>query len=179
MNTRLSTDQLNRPDKVTFGRQQKIPVVVVLEDIRSRNNVGSVFRSADAFAIQEIILCGYTACPPHRDIQKTALGATETVRWRYIENIDDAISEFKKKNYSIQAVEQTTASIDLIDFPFRDECPVMLILGNEVSGISDAALKMCDGTIEIAQYGTKHSLNVAVCAGIVMHQANYRLMHSS
>lgn len=179
MNTKLKTSELNRPDKTTFRKQPKVPVVIALEDIRSRNNVGSVFRSADAFAIEGVALCGYTSIPPHRDIQKTALGATETVEWMHFEKVLDCIEIYRSKGYRIYAVEQTSRSIDLTDFPFDKKQPLLLILGNEVNGVSVDAINSCDGTIEIKQFGTKHSLNVAVCAGIVMHWANRQLLAPS
>lgn len=175
MNTKLQTSELYRPDKKTFREQPKVAVVVALEDIRSRNNVGSVFRSADAFAISGIALCGYTSAPPHRDIHKTALGATETVKWEQFGNIATCISSYRAKGYRIFAIEQTSDSIDLMEFPFQTKQPLLLILGNEVNGVSDEAINLCDGTIEIKQFGTKHSLNVAVCAGIVLHRANHQL----
>ncbi len=179
MNIKLTTDQLNRPDKTEFGKLKKIPVCLILENIRSRNNIGSVFRSADAFLIEEIILCGYTAQPPHRDIQKTALGATDTVRWRYFEKIGLAVEGLQKENYSIWAVEQTSESIPLETFPFQGEAPIALIFGNEVHGVEESTVNLCNGSIEITQFGTKHSLNIAVCAGIVLHYANLQLVDTS
>lgn len=179
MNTKLSTDELNRPDISSFRDIPKLPVVIVLENIRSRSNIGSVFRSADAFLMDEIVLCGYTAQPPHRDIQKTALGATESVNWRYEKDCRDAVNDLKKRGFSIYAVEQTTESVLIQDFNFEHSAPLALIFGNEVEGVSENILSICDGTIEIAQFGTKHSLNVSVCAGIVMHAANLRLYNSS
>lgn len=179
MNIKLTTEQLNRPDVNDYSRIKKIPVKVILENIRSRSNIGSVFRSADAFLIEEIIICGYTAQPPHRDIHKTALGATESVPWRYFEDAASAISELRKENYSIWAVEQTTESLGLNQFSFTEHAPVVLVLGNEVKGVEQKTIAECDGTIEISQYGTKHSLNVSVCAGIVLHNANQQLYSTS
>ena len=179
MNIKLTTDQLNRPTAAEYERIEKIPVCVILENIRSRSNVGAIFRSADAFLIDEIILCGFTAQPPHRDIHKTALGATETVPWRHFEKTSDAIADLRSRNYSVWAIEQTTASRSLDDFSFSEHAPIALVLGNEVKGIEDETLGLCDGSIEISQYGTKHSLNVSVCGGIVLHKANHQLSHSS
>lgn len=179
MNIKLSTEELNRPDINAFRETPKLPVVLILENIRSRSNIGSVFRSADAFLMQEIVLCGYTAKPPHRDIQKTALGATESVKWRYEPACIEVIKDLKKNRYSIWAVEQTTESILIQEFEFEKVAPLALIFGNEVDGVSDESLTLCDGSIEVAQFGTKHSLNVSVCAGIVMHTANLRLGNSS
>jgi len=179
MNIKLTTEQLNRPDITEYGKLKKIPVRLVLENIRSRNNIGSVFRSADAFLIEEIILCGYTAQPPHRDIQKTALGATETVKWRYFKDTTSAIEALKNDGFSVWAIEQTSKSIFLQDFDFSGESPIALVLGNEVHGIESTTLDQCNGSIEIAQFGTKHSLNVAVCAGIFLHFANHQLLTTS
>lgn len=179
MNTKLTTEQLNRPDVDEYSRLKKIPVKVILENIRSRSNIGSIFRSADAFLIEEIILCGYTAQPPHRDINKTALGATDSVPWRHFKDTNDAISELRKTECSIWAVEQTSESVGLKKFSFEGHQPVILVLGNEVKGIEEDTIAKCDGTIEIPQYGTKHSLNVSVCAGIVFHEANLQLYPTS
>lgn len=179
MNIKLTTEQLERPDIADYSRIKKIPVKVILENIRSRNNIGSVFRSADAFLIEEIILCGYTAQPPHRDIHKTALGATESVGWRYFKNTNEAISELRKEHYSVWALEQTTKSVGLKQFSFANNSPLALVLGNEVKGVEQETIAKCDGTIEISQYGTKHSLNVSVCAGIVLHEANQQLHPTS
>ncbi len=179
MNIKLSTEELNRPDINSFREIPKLPVVLVLENIRSRSNIGSVFRSADAFLMDEIVLCGYTAKPPHRDIQKTALGATESVKWRYQTECMEVIKSLKKNGYSIWAVEQTTESVLIQEFEFKKMAPLALIFGNEVDGVSINSLALCDGAIEVAQFGTKHSLNVSVCAGIVMHSANLQLGDSS
>jgi tRNA G18 (ribose-2'-O)-methylase SpoU len=131
------------------------------------NNVGSMFRTADAFLLEGIVLCGYTPRPPHRDIQKTALGATETVRWEYEENIVTAIQRLKGLGFRVSAVEQTEGSISLMDWAIQPEEKLALILGNEVEGVQDAALALCDAVIEIPQSGMKHSLNISVAAGIV------------
>jgi tRNA G18 (ribose-2'-O)-methylase SpoU len=141
----------------------------VLDNIRSLSNVGAFFRTADAFRIKELLLCGITACPPHREIHKTALGADETVRWRYFETTEAACKALKAEGYRIFAVEQVEGSMPLQDFEFEPN--TAYLLGNEVEGVSDKALPYCEGAIELPQEGTKHSINVSVCAGIVMWKA--------
>lgn len=163
---KLAMEELHRLSKDQFDAVEKLPVVMVLDNIRSLSNVGAVFRSADAFRIGELFLCGITACPPHREIHKTALGADETVRWRYFETTEDACRTLKEMGYKLFAVEQVDGSVMLQDF--RVEPNSAFIMGNEVEGVSDEALTYCDGAIEIPQGGTKHSLNVSVCAGIIM-----------
>lgn len=157
-----------------FHRSEKIPVVIILDNVRSMNNVGSVFRTADAFLLEAIVLCGYTPRPPHRDIQKTALGATETVRWSYEENITSAVQKLKEEGYSICAVEQTEGSTSLVDWSILPEEKWALILGNEVEGVQDAVLALCDAVVEIPQSGMKHSLNISVAAGIVFWEVYKR-----
>ncbi len=165
---KLKLDELNRKTTEEFKTAKKIPLVLILENIRSAINVGSVFRSADAFLVEKIILCGITAQPPHKDILKSALGATETVVWEYYLSAADAINKLKQENYLICAIEQTNKSIMLNNF-FPSDRKVAIVFGNEVEGISNNTLQMVDGSIEIAQHGTKHSLNISVCAGIVMY----------
>ncbi len=164
---KLSMDELNRMSVEEFKQSQKKKIIVVLDNIRSMHNVGSVFRTSDAFLIEAICICGFTAQPPHRDINKTALGATETVNWIYYENTIDAITALKQNNYTIYAVEQTEGSISLEQFPSTDK-PIAVVFGNEVEGVSDNVLKLVDGCIEIPQLGMKHSLNISVAAGIVL-----------
>ena len=163
---KLSMDELNRISKEDFERAEKLPIIIILDNIRSLSNVGAFFRSADAFRIGELVLCGITACPPHREIHKTALGADETVRWRYYESTEAACQALKSEGYRIFAVEQVEGSVPLQDFKF--ERNTAYILGNEVEGVSEEALPYCEGAIELPQAGTKHSINVSVCAGIVM-----------
>lgn len=163
---KLSTEELNRLTKEEYEDIDKLPIIIVLDNIRSLSNVGSVFRTADAFRIGELYLCGITACPPHREIHKTALGADETVKWQYFESTESACKALKDKGYKIFAVEQTDGSQMLQEFKFEPN--TALIMGNEVEGVSEAALPYCDGALELPQEGTKHSLNVSVCAGIVM-----------
>lgn len=163
---KLSMEELNRLSKDQYKDVDKLPVVVVLDNIRSLSNVGSVFRSADAFRIGELFLCGITACPPHREIHKTALGADETVPWRYFTTTAEACEELRSMGYRIFAVEQVEGSVMLQNF--EAEPNMAFVLGNEVDGVSDEALPYCDGAVEIPQQGTKHSLNVSVCSGIIM-----------
>ena len=166
---KLSMDELNRISKEDFEQAEKLPIIIVLDNIRSLSNVGAFFRTADAFRIKELLLCGITACPPHREIHKTALGADETVKWRYFETTEAACQALKAENYKIFAVEQVEGSFALQDFEF--EPLTAYLLGNEVEGVSEEALSYCDGAIELPQEGTKHSINVSVCAGIVMWKA--------
>ncbi|MBR4469547.1 MAG: RNA methyltransferase [Bacteroidales bacterium] len=163
---KLSMDELNRISKEDFEKVEKLPIIIVLDNIRSLSNVGAFFRTADAFRIGALYLCGITACPPHREIHKTALGADETVKWRYFETTEAACRQLKEDGYRIYAVEQIENSIPLQDFEF--DTHTAYILGNEVEGVSEEALPYCDGAIELPQEGTKHSINVSVCAGIVM-----------
>lgn len=160
-------EELGRMSVAEFKEAKKNPIVVVLDNIRSMHNVGSVFRSSDAFRIEAICLCGYTPQPPHRDIQKTALGATETVNWLYFEHTNDAIQQLKEHGYSIYAVEQVEGSVSLENFN-NYEKKVAVVFGNEVEGVDSDVLVHCDGCIEIPQLGMKHSLNISVAAGIVL-----------
>jgi len=160
--------ELGRKTTEEFRYSQKFPLVLVLDNVRSMMNIGSVFRTADAFLLESVLLCGITATPPHREIHKTALGATESVPWKYFEKTTDAIHFLMKSGYKVMALEQVERSIPLKDFVPEPGQPYALILGNEVKGVSDEALLLCHGCVEIPQYGTKHSLNVAVAAGIVV-----------
>ncbi|AMR42411.1 RNA methyltransferase [Elizabethkingia anophelis] len=165
---KLKLEELGRVDIETFKQSEKIPVIVLLDGIRSMNNVGAVFRTADAFIIEKVVLCGITPQPPHREIHKAALGATESVDWYYENNVTDALQKLKSEGYKILAIEQTTGSIALNEQVISKDEKYVVIMGNEVDGVSDEALALCDGFIEIPQLGTKHSLNVSVCAGIIM-----------
>lgn len=160
-------DELNRKSVEDFKQADKKPIIVILDNIRSMHNVGSVFRTSDAFLIKAICLCGYTPQPPHRDINKTALGATETVDWLYFENTSEAVISLKNNCYSVFAIEQVENSISLQNFPHTDT-PIAVVFGNEVEGVSDEVLQLVDGTLEIPQLGMKHSLNISVAAGIVL-----------
>jgi len=159
-------DELGRKSVDEFKEAQKNPVVVVLDNIRSMHNVGSVFRTADAFLVEAICLCGYTPQPPHRDIHKTALGATDTVDWLYFDHTTDAITALKESGYKIYAIEQVEHSISLEQFNLTEKTAV--VFGNEVEGVDSQVLQMVDGSIEIPQFGMKHSLNISVAAGIVL-----------
>lgn len=165
---KLSMDELNRKSVEEFKGSEKIPIIVVLENIRSMHNVGSVFRTADAFLIQGIYLCGYTPQPPHRDIHKTALGATETVQWKYFPSGIEAVNDLHAKHYKIFGIEQVEQSVKLHEFKSRPNEKVAVVFGNEVTGVEPEVLKSCDGIIEIPQFGMKHSLNISVAAGIVL-----------
>jgi len=164
---KLSMDELNRKSVEDFKQADKKPVIVVLDNIRSMHNVGSVFRTSDAFLVEAICLCGYTPQPPHRDINKTALGATETVDWLFFEKTTDAVKALKEKGYKVYAIEQVENSISLQKFPSNNES-IAVVFGNEVEGVDDEVLKLVDGSIEIPQLGMKHSLNISVAAGIVL-----------
>ena len=165
---KLSMDELGRKSAAEFKQAAKAPVIAVLDNIRSMHNVGSVFRTADAFLIEAIFLCGYTPQPPHRDINKTALGATETVEWIFFSTAVEAVQELKKKGYKVYAIEQTEGSISLEKFSVSIEEKIAVVFGNEVEGVNDEVLQLTDGSIEIPQSGMKHSLNVSVAAGIVL-----------
>ena len=164
---KLSMDELNRKSVEEFKESEKMPIVVVLENIRSAYNVGSIFRTADAFLLQGMYICGYTAYPPHKEIRKTALGADETVHWKQFKHIKDALDELRAEGYKIYAVEQARNSIMLEQFHWQGE-KVAVILGNEVTGVEQSTLEQTDGCIEIPQLGMKHSLNVSVAAGVVL-----------
>jgi 23S rRNA (guanosine2251-2'-O)-methyltransferase len=161
-------EELNRKSVEEYKTALKFPVLVVLDNIRSMHNVGSVFRTADAFLLQGIYLCGYTPQPPHRDIHKTALGATETVDWKYFSSASAAVGALKEAGYTIIAIEQVEGSIALNKFFFHQNDKLAIIFGNEVSGIDQEILSRCDAFVEIPQMGMKHSLNISVAAGIVL-----------
>jgi len=163
---KLKTYELNRLSVDEFKKTDKIPLIIVLDNIRSMNNIGSFFRTADAFKVQEIILCGITATPPHKDIHKTALGATDSVDWRYFERTEDAVSELKEQGYIIASIEQVENSVSINDMNITN--PIAVVFGNEVKGVDQNIIDMSDTCIEIPQYGTKHSLNVSVCGGVVI-----------
>lgn len=165
---KLSMEELNRITPEQFKEQEKIPLVVVLDSIRSMNNVGSVFRTCDAFKVEKLYLCGITACPPNRDISKTALGATESVIWEYAEDVVALTLRLKSEGYRVLVVEQVDESVMLQNVDFQQHEKVAVILGNEVFGVDDRLLPVCDGVIEIPQFGIKHSLNVTIAAGIVI-----------
>lgn len=165
---KLGMEELNRKTVDEFRRAQKIPVVVILENIRSAYNVGSVFRTADAFLIEAIYICGYTAKPPHKEITKTALDSQNSVDWKYFENAKLAIADLHEQDYKIYAIEQVTNSLSLENFTELNQNKIAFIFGNEVSGVEQETIELCDGCVEIPQFGMKHSLNISVAAGIVL-----------
>lgn len=165
---KLENSELDRKSISDFKEAKKTPIIIVLDDIRSLHNIGSVFRTADAFLIEKIYLCGITATPPNKEIHKTALGATETVVWEHHENVLEVIENLKKDEISVFAIEQVENAVFLNDFKVEATKKYALIFGNEVFGVNQEAIKLCDGTIEIPQLGTKHSLNISVSTGIVV-----------
>lgn len=168
MTKKLKLEELGRIDVETFKNTAKIPLVIILDSVRSMHNVGAIFRTGDAFLIEKVVLCGITPQPPHREIHKAALGATESVDWIYEQDINIAIENLKEENFNIIGIEQTCDSQMITDFEIKSDEKYALILGNEVDGISDEALPNVDTFLEIPQLGTKHSLNVSVCGGIVI-----------
>ena len=172
-------DELGRVTADEFKQQAKNPIVLVLDNIRSMHNVGSAFRTCDAFNVERLYLCGITGTPPNKEISKTALGATESVEWEYEENVADLAKELKSEGYAILLVEQTDHSVMLQEFDFAQYEKIALFVGNEVFGISDELLPLCDAAIEIPQFGTKHSLNVAVATGITLWEAVKQLVISN
>lgn len=165
---KLENSELNRMSVDDFKDASKTPLIIVLDDIRSLNNIGSVFRTSDAFLVEKIFLCGITATPPNKEIHKTALGATETVVWEHSENVLEVIEKLKSDGVKVFAIEQVESSIFLQNFEIEKNQKYALVFGNEVFGVSQEAVEICNGTIEIPQLGTKHSLNIAVSAGIVI-----------
>ena len=165
---KLQNSELDRKSIETFKNSKKTPLILVLDDIRSLHNIGSVFRTADAFLIEKIFLCGITATPPNKEIHKTALGATETVAWEHHEDVLEVITKLKKDNVTTLAIEQVESAVFLQNFKVEKNKKYALVFGNEVYGVSQDAVALCDGCIEIPQLGTKHSLNISVSAGIVV-----------
>lgn len=172
---KLSMDELGRMSVAEFKESDKVPLTVVLDNVRSQNNIGSVFRTSDAFRVEKICLCGICSTPPHRDIHKTALGAEDSVAWEYYEETADCVSHLREQGYLVYAIEQVDDSIMLDRFalPEGGGHKVAIIFGNEVEGVQEELLPLCQGSIEIPQFGTKHSLNISCAASIViweMHQ---------
>jgi 23S rRNA (guanosine2251-2'-O)-methyltransferase len=165
---KLSMDELDRLSVDEFAQVKKIPVCILLDNVRSLHNVGSAFRTSDAFRIEKIYLTGITGQPPHREIQKSALGATESVAWEYHEDAAGAVKKLKDLGYQVIAIEQTTGSVPLQSFLPSSNAKYCLVFGNEVQGVSDEVMELADGALEIPQSGTKHSLNISVCVGIVV-----------
>jgi tRNA G18 (ribose-2'-O)-methylase SpoU len=175
-NKKLNNNQLNRADIDSYKKLDKFPIILILDNIRSAINVGSIFRSADAFNVQKIFLSGITACPPNKDILKSALGATESVDWEYVNDAQELLSNYNDNNqYEILSIEQTENSIKLDHFLPSPQKKYLLILGNEVDGVSQELINLSAASLEIPQYGTKHSLNVAVTAGIVLWDFHCKL----
>lgn len=168
MNRKLKLWELNRVSESEFKDQTKFPLIIVLDNIRSLNNIGSFFRTSDAFNIEKIYLCGITAQPPHRDINKTALGATESVVWEHVDSTVDLVHSLKKEGYSICSIEQAQLTVPLNKIGNLKDLKFALVFGNEVDGVDQKVIDLSDNIIEIPQFGTKHSLNVSVCAGVVM-----------
>ena len=165
---KLKVTEMGRLSLAEYKASEKQPIVVVLDHVRSLYNVGSVFRSSDAFCIEGVVLCGITAIPPHPEIHKTALGAEESVEWKYFEQTEDALTWLKQQSYTVLAIEQCEGSTMLQNFQREPGKKYAVVLGNEVKGVQQQVVDLCDGCLEIPQYGTKHSLNVSVAAGIIL-----------
>ena len=174
---KLKNSELDRISVEEFKKSKKIPITILLENIRSAHNIGSVFRTADSFLINEIILCGISAQPPNKDIRKTALGSSESVEWKYEKNIEAAIQKLKDEGNKIISIEQTTNSISLENFKPSKNSKYAIIFGNEVNGIEQRTIDLSDMAIEIPQYGTKHSLNISVAAGIIIWNIFSKINH--
>lgn len=168
MSRKILNSELDRKSVEEFKKSEKTPLILVLDDIRSLNNIGSVFRTADAFLVEKIYLCGITATPPNKEIHKTALGATETVEWNYFKTVKEAIVELRAEKVEVWSIEQVENAVMLNEFEVKENQKYALIFGNEVKGVSEKAIELSDGSIEIPQLGTKHSLNISVSAGIVV-----------
>ncbi len=165
---KLENAELDRKSVEEFKESEKTPIIIVLDNVRSLHNVGSVFRTADAFLVEAVYLCGITGCPPNKEIQKTALGATESVSWKHYSSALDAVMELKAANYRVVAIEQAEHAMLLDEFVPKTKEKIAIVFGNEVKGVEQAVVSACDGVIEIPQLGTKHSLNISVSAGIVI-----------
>jgi len=165
---KIENSELDRKSIAEFKQAEKTPIIIVLDDIRSLHNIGSVFRTSDAFLIEKIYLCGITATPPNKEINKTALGATDTVTWEYQKDVLQVITDLKSENVEVYAIEQVENAIFLDNFKTEVDKKYALVFGNEVFGVNQEAVKLCDGAIEIPQLGTKHSLNISVSTGIVI-----------
>ena len=167
-NRKIKNEELDRKTAEEFKKAEKTPVIAVLDNVRSLHNVGSVFRTADAFLIEAVYLCGITGCPPNKEIQKSALGSTETVSWKYFKTTQEAVEELKQLSYQTWAIEQVEGSISLEKFEIKKDMKYALIFGNEVNGVEQTIVDQCKGSIEIPQAGTKHSLNVSISSGILL-----------
>ena len=169
---KLLNSELERKTIDQFKSTEKAPFIIVLDNVRSLSNVGSIFRTADAFLTEAIYLCGITSCPPHREIQKTALGATESVTWKYYATTTEAVNELKKKGYKIIAIEQAEGSTELQNLQIEKNRKYALVFGHEVNGVDQEIVNICDRCVEIPQFGTKHSFNIAISVGIVLWEVN-------
>lgn len=174
---KLRNKELNRLSVEEFKNSDKTPIVVVLDNVRSLNNVGSVFRTSDALRLEKIYLCGITPTPPHNDIHKTALGAEDSMEWEYAESTEDVITSLQNSGYTVQCVEQVENSTLLTDYKAANNKPVALVFGNEVKGVRQEAINIADGCIEIPQHGTKHSFNISVSAGIVLWEISKQMLY--
>lgn len=170
MREKLSMQQLGRISVDEYKSSEKSPLIIVADNVRSMHNVGSIFRTSDAFLVEKIYLCGITPTPPHREIQKTALGATESVDWQYAENTLDVVNQLKKEGWTILALEQTTNSVMLDELKVEKGEKIAIVLGNEVEGVNQEVINLCHKAVEIPQFGTKHSFNVSVSCGIMLWQ---------
>lgn len=176
---KLTTEEMNRLTVEEFRESEKLPLTVVLDNVRSLNNIGSVFRTSDAFRVEHISLCGITATPPHREIHKTALGAEESVEWSYHEDTVECVKALKARGYRVYAVELAHGSLKLDKDNIATDRPIALVLGNEIDGVQEEVMALCDGFLEIPQYGSKHSLNVSCAAAIVIWEASKQLLSVS
>ena len=170
MREKLSMQQLGRISIDEYKSSEKSPLIIIADNVRSMHNVGSIFRTSDAFLVEKIYLCGITPTPPHREIQKTALGATESVDWQYAENTLDVVNQLKKEGWTILALEQTTNSVMLDELKVEKGEKIAIVLGNEVDGVNQEVINLCHKAVEIPQFGTKHSFNVSVSCGIMLWQ---------
>ena len=167
MNKKLKLEELNRLSILEFKELEKDPIIVLLDDVRSFNNIGSVFRTCDAMGVKKIYLCGITGQPPHREIRKTAIGASESVDWEYENNASEILAKYRDLGYAIVAVEQTSSSVSLENYQLSNK-NILLVFGNEINGVSQKLVDLCDLSLEIPQWGTKHSMNISVSVGIVL-----------
>lgn len=177
-NRKLKNSELERKSPEEFKQAEKTPVIVILDNVRSLNNIGSIFRTADAFLLEKIYLCGITATPPHKDIQKTALGATDTVAWEYVEDPLNLVEKLKQEDIRVFSVEQAENATMLNDFLPEKDRKYALVFGNEVKGVQQKIVSASDGVIEIPQLGSKHSLNISVSAGVVLWDVFSKLKYS-
>lgn len=176
MNKKLKTNELQRVSLEEFKQQDKFPIILVLDNIRSLNNIGSMFRTADGLNIEAVFLCGITAQPPHREINKTALGATDSVKWKYFNSALTATKELQNNGWKVYALEQAEKTTLLQDFGFAKNDKVAIVVGNEVEGVSQEVIDSCDGVLEIPQFGTKHSFNVSISAGMILWHLVQKLL---